>query len=385
MSLDNQIKDTFKSVFNSEPQIIVKSPGRINVIGEHTDYNNGFVLPAAIDKGVYIGISAREDDKIELYSIDYNEKYETDTTSLTFGPELWTNYILGVTRILTKKSAKIGGFNLVVVGDVPLGSGLSSSAALTCATSFALSSLFDLNLSKLEIAKVGQQTEHEAVGVRCGIMDQFASVFGQDNSLIKLDCRSLEYEYIPIELDGYEILLLNTNVKHSLASSAYNDRRASCEAAVSLVKEKYPEVESLRDVTLQQLDELVKPINEEYYQKSKFVVEENERLLRATEALKANDITTLGQLLYAAHWALSDEYQVSCDELDFLVSTVSTYPEVAGARMMGGGFGGCTINIVKKGKSQEVIDKLSNLYFNKFNLNLIPIEVSISNGTHEIL
>jgi len=385
MSLVNQVKDTFRRVFNSEPQIVVKSPGRINVIGEHTDYNNGFVLPAAIDKGVYIGISSRDDNNIELYSVDYNEKYNTDTTTLTFGPELWTNYILGVTRILKQKFEGIKGYNLVVVGDVPLGSGLSSSAALTCATSFALSKLFDLNLSKLEIAKVGQQTEHEAVGVRCGIMDQFASVFGQDNSLIKLDCRSLEYEYIPIELDGYEILLLNTNVKHSLASSAYNKRREACEAAVALVKEKYPQVESLRDVSIAQLDELVKDVSAEYYQKSKFVVEENERLLKATEALKANNIDSLGQLLYDAHWALSKEYEVSCDELDFLVSTVATYPEVAGARMMGGGFGGCTINIIKEGKSKDVIDKLSNLYFNKFNLNLIPIKVSISNGTHEIL
>jgi len=385
MSLVNQVKDTFLRVFNSEPQIVVKSPGRINVIGEHTDYNNGFVLPAAIDKGVYIGISSRDDNNIELYSVDYNEKYNTDTTTLTFGPELWTNYILGVTRILKQKFDGIKGYNLVVVGDVPLGSGLSSSAALTCATSFALSKLFDLNLSKLDIAKVGQQTEHEAVGVRCGIMDQFASVFGQDNSLIKLDCRSLEYEYIPIELDGYEILLLNTNVKHSLASSAYNKRREACEAAVALVKEKYPQVESLRDVSIAQLDELVKDVSAEYYQKSKFVVEENERLLKATEALKANDIDSLGQLLYDAHWALSKEYEVSCDELDFLVSTVATYPEVAGARMMGGGFGGCTINIIKKGKSKDIIDKLSNLYFNKFNLNLIPIKVSISNGTHEIL
>ncbi|WP_160068296.1 galactokinase [Sphingobacterium bovisgrunnientis] len=385
MSLVNQVKDTFIRVFNSEPQIVVKSPGRINVIGEHTDYNNGFVLPAAIDKGVYIGISSRNDNNIELYSVDYNGKYNTDTTTLTFGPELWTNYILGVTRILKQKFEGIKGYNLVVVGDVPLGSGLSSSAALTCATSFALSKLFDLNLSKLDIAKVGQQTEHEAVGVRCGIMDQFASVFGQDNSLIKLDCRSLEYEYIPIELNGYEILLLNTNVKHSLASSAYNKRREACEAAVALVKEKYPQVESLRDVSIAQLDELVKDVSAEYYQKSKFVVEENERLLKATEALKANNINSLGQLLYDAHWALSKEYEVSCDELDFLVSTVATYPEVAGARMMGGGFGGCTINVIKEGKSKDIIDKLSNLYFNKFNLNLTPIKVSISNGTHEIL
>ncbi|MCA5004830.1 galactokinase [Sphingobacterium bovistauri] len=385
MSLAEVIKETFNQVFNKDPEVIVKSPGRINVIGEHTDYNNGFVLPAAIDKSVYIGIAKRNDDQIVLHSIDYNESYQTDVASLAFGPELWTNYILGVTRILRQRTDAVKGYNLVVVGDVPLGSGLSSSAALTCATSFSLSKLFDLNLSKLEIAQIGQQTEHEAVGVRCGIMDQFASVFGQDNSLIKLDCRSLEYEYIPIELDGYEILLLNTNVKHSLASSAYNKRRESCEAAVALVKEKYTEVESLRDVTLDQLDELVKPVNAEYYQKAKFVVEENERLLKATQALKSNDIKTLGKLLYDAHWALSKEYEVSCEELDFLVSTVSTYPEVAGARMMGGGFGGCTINIIKNGKSNDVINKLSDLYFNKFSLNLKPITVSISNGTHEIL
>lgn len=384
MSLKKQVKDAFLSVFNVEPQIIVKSPGRINLIGEHTDYNNGFVLPAAIDKGVYIGISKRDDNEIVLHSIDYKETYSTDSESLTFGDALWTKYILGATRILKAKNNDISGYNLVIVGDVPLGSGLSSSAALTCATSFALDQLFNLNLSKLDIAKTGQQTEHEAVGVRCGIMDQFASVFGQENSLIKLDCRSLEFEYIPIEMQGYEILLLNTNVKHSLASSAYNKRREACEAATNLVKNKYPEVESLRDVTIEQLDELVKSVSEEYYQKARFVIEENARLISATEALKANDIKKLGDLLYQAHWALSKEYEVSCEELDFLVSTVSEYPEVAGARMMGGGFGGCTINIVEKGKSKEVIEKLTNLYFEKFNLNLLPIEVAISNGTHEI-
>lgn len=385
MSLVDQIKDVFKSVYNSKPQIIVKSPGRINIIGEHTDYNDGYVLPAAIDKGVYIGIEERNDDKINLYSIDYEESYETNIQTLEYGEALWTKYILGVTKILKRESVRIKGFNLVVVGDVPLGAGLSSSAALTCATIYAINRLFDLQLSQLDTAKVGQKTEHEAVGVRCGIMDQFASVFGKENNLIKLDCRNLEYQYIPIELDGYEILLLNTNVKHSLASSAYNKRRESCEAGAVLVKEKYSEVSSLRDVTIAQLDELVKPVSAEIHQKCRFVVEENERLINATKALEAKNIVALGKLLYEAHWALSKEYEVSCDELDFLVSTVQGYPEVVGARMMGGGFGGCTINIIEKGKSKLIVDTISKLYFDKFNLNLIPIEVSISNGTHQVI
>lgn len=385
MQLVDQIKSDFQELFSSQPELIVKSPGRINIIGEHTDYNYGFVLPAAIDKGVYIGVSRRDDNHIELFSVDYKERYQTDIDSLTFGPELWTNYILGATRILRKTHSVIGGFNLIVAGDVPLGAGLSSSAALTCATSFALDKLFQLQLSRLDIAKIGQQTEHEAVGVRCGIMDQFASVFGKENNLIKLDCRSLEYEYIPIVLENYEILLLNTNVKHSLASSAYNKRREACEAAVALVQQKYPSVSSLRDISIAQLEEMVQPISAEYFQKAKFVVEENQRLLNASEALKSNDISKLGHLLNDAHWALSKEYEVSCPELDFLVSTASTLSEVAGARMMGGGFGGCTINIVKKGKSQTVIEKISSLYFDRFQLNLTPIQVSISDGTQVIL
>lgn len=382
MSLENQIKDTFKKLYNSDLNFIVKSPGRINLIGEHTDYNNGFVLPAAIDKGVYIGIKAREDNHINLYSIDYQESFQTDIHTLAYGEGLWTNYIIGVLRVLKKNTELLKGFDLVVAGDVPLGAGLSSSAALTCAMSFAINELFHLNLDKLDIARIGQQTEHEAVGVRCGIMDQFASVFGKKQNLIKLDCQNLSFEYIPIDIDGYEILLLNTNVKHSLASSAYNKRREACEAAVSIIKDNHPNVSSLRDVTIQQIEDLVKPVASEYYTKSKFVVEENQRLLKATEALKNKDIKTLGKLLYEAHWALSKEYEVSCAELDFLVTEVSSYAEVAGARMMGGGFGGCTINIVKKNKSKEVIEKLSDLYFKRFNLNLTPIEVSISDGTH---
>ena len=385
MSLADQIKDNFAKLFHSTPDIIVQSPGRINLIGEHTDYNNGFVLPAAIDKGVYIGIKMRTDQNINLYSINYEESFQTDVDSLVLGDILWTKYIIGVVRVLKSHTALLKGFDLVVAGDVPLGAGLSSSAALTCATTFAINELFHLNLNKLDIAQIGQQTEHEAVGVRCGIMDQFTSVFGQENSLIKLDCQNLSFEYIPIELYDYEILLLNTNVKHSLASSAYNKRREACELSVALVKEKYPEVNSLRDISITQLEELVKPISIDFYIKSKFVIEENERLTQAIEALKSNNIENLGKLLYQAHWALSSEYEVSCEELDFLVNQVASYPEVAGARMMGGGFGGCTINIVEKGKSQQVVDMLSKLYFERFNLNLTPIEVSISKGTHIII
>lgn len=381
MSLAIELQHTFTSTFQETPHLIIKSPGRINLIGEHTDYNEGFVMPAAIDKGVYIAISKRKDNQIHLHALDYDEHYSTTVDLLTFGDSLWTKYILGATRIV-KERESLGGFNLAVAGDLPLGAGLSSSAALTCATTFALNTLFELALTQIDIARIGQRTEHEAVGVRCGIMDQFASVFGKENSFIRLDCRDLSFEYVGADLSDYEILLLNTNVKHSLASSAYNKRRESCERAVALVKEKYEEVHSLRDISLVQLDELVKHVDPEAYQKAKFVVQENQRLFAAVEALQHNNLPSLGELLYQTHWALSKEYEVSCEELDYLVAEVSRIPAVLGARMMGGGFGGCTINIVKKDKSHEVFEQLKDDYFKKFNLELTPISVAISEGTH---
>lgn len=377
----NQLKSRYVAVFGADADLLAKSPGRINIIGEHTDYNEGFVLPTAIDKAVYVAIGKRADDEIHLFAEEFKEEFVTSLAAVAPSDKGWPNYILGVVHQIQERGLNLSGFNLYLDGDVPAGSGLSSSAALECSVGFALNELFDLGLSRVDIAKIGQAAEHTYVGVKCGIMDQFASVLSKEGTVLKLDCRTLEYEYVPLELGEYEILLLNTNVKHSLASSAYNDRRAACEQAAAWVKEIDPAVNSLRDVTVAQLEEIVKPKDEVIFTKSKYVVEENERLLAATEALKKGDIEELGRLLFLAHDALSSEYQVSCDELDFLVDYMKNQDNVVGARMMGGGFGGCTINLVRKGYSQDLFEQVSPLYKEKFDLELTPIYVEAKGGT----
>lgn len=385
MTTKESMEVSFKNYFNEDATLVVKSPGRINIIGEHTDYNNGFVLPAAIDKYIYVALNIRQDQLLNLYSKDYNQSYQTDLSIADPNAPEWAKYIIGVAQLINKKTNTIKGFNLYLEGDVPLGAGLSSSAALSCATAFALNELFDGRLSRIQLAEIGQQTEHQYIGLKCGIMDQFASVLGKDNHAIKLDCRDLSYEYVPLDWTEYEILLLNTNVKHNLASTAYNDRRNACEQGVNLIREQFPEVQSLRDVTLQQLDDIVKPNNMEVYVKCRFIIQENERLLKAVDALREHNIPNLGELLFDAHWALSKEYEVSCPELDFLVSSAEKLEAVVGARMMGGGFGGCTINLVKKGQSEEVVNAISPIYKETFNLELTPIKAKISNGTSIVM
>ncbi|GGH08473.1 galactokinase [Sphingobacterium alkalisoli] len=375
------LKNRYKEIFGSEPDLLAKSPGRINIIGEHTDYNEGFVLPTAIDKAIYVAVGKREDQEIHLYAEDFNEKYSIDLADLAITDKGWPNYILGVVDQLQKLDLPLSGFNLYLDGDVPLGAGLSSSAAVECATGFTLNELFSFGLKRVDIAKIGQLAEHTYAGVKCGIMDQFASVLSKEGHVLRLDCRTLEYEYVPLELGAYEIVLLNTNVKHSLASSAYNKRRELCEQGVAWVKEKHSDVNSLRDITVDMLDELVKDRDMDTYTKCKYVVEENIRLDKACEALKKGDIEELGKQLFLAHAALSDEYEVSCEELDFLVDFVKDIPEVVGARMMGGGFGGCTINIVKKGFGQQLADAIAPAYKTKFNLELDPIFVKADGGS----
>lgn len=376
-----QLSDQFKAIYHQEPDLVVKSPGRINIIGEHTDYNEGFVLPTAIDKAIYVALGKRDDQEIHLYAADFKESFRTDLQSLAPTDKGWPNYILGVVNQLVERGLPLTGFNLFIDGDVPLGAGLSSSAAVECAVGYGLNNLYDLGLDRVEIAKIGQLAEHTYAGVKCGIMDQFASILSKAGNVVKLDCRDLSYSYVPLELGDYEVVLLNTNVKHSLASSAYNDRRQSCETAVALIQEKYPEVNSLRDVTMDMLLELVKPVNEDSFIKGKFVIEENERLNKACDALIAGDIPALGEQLFLAHDALSNEYEVSCKELDFLVDQAKKKDEVVGARMMGGGFGGCTINIVKKGFGKQWAEELAPLYQEAFNLELTPIFVKTDNGS----
>lgn len=380
--MEQKIAVQFSEIYPlSASPLIIRSPGRINIIGEHTDYNNGFVLPAAIDKAIYVAIAKRDDSEIHLYAGDYKQHHTLTTATVETSDKHWPNYILGVVDQIQKKGHTIGGFNLLIDGDVPLGAGLSSSAAVECATAFALNELFGLGLSKLQMVQVAQKAEHTFAGVMCGIMDQFASMFGKKDRVIQLDCRSLEYEYVPLNLEGYKIVLLNTNVKHSLSSSEYNTRRLQCEQGVELVKKHVPGVLSLRDVTMQMLHEYVLPVDELIYTRCKYVVEEIQRLLEGCKDLQHGDIEALGKKMYRTHEGLSKEYEVSCKELDFLVTAVKDNPDVVGARMMGGGFGGCTINIVKEAAIEPLIESISKKYKEKMQLDLTAYIVQIENGT----
>ena len=375
-----RLKNAFKEIYQTEP-ILVKSPGRINIIGEHTDYNGGFVMPAAINKAIYVAVSKRDDEEIHLYSESYQASYTSSVSAIKKSDLSWANYVLGVADQLVNRGYKIGGFNLYLDGNVPLGAGLSSSAALECATAFALDHMNELGISQMDLALISQKAEHVFAGVNCGIMDQFASVFGKQDHAVLLDCRSMEYEYIPLALEGHKLVLLNTNVKHSLSDSAYNQRRAQCEQGVAWISAHHPEVSSLRDADLKMLETFVKPNDAEVYQKCKYVVEEIGRIQKAAEALKQGNLVALGKLMLETHEGLSQEYEVSCKELDFLVNYVKDLDHVLGARMMGGGFGGCTINIVKNEEIDALISEVSALYEKEFGLSLDAYVVETADGS----
>ncbi len=377
-----QLEKYFLEQYQHQPGIIVRSPGRVNIIGEHADYNNGFVLPAAIDKAAYIAISLRTDDEIHLTDLDLNETFSTTVSALKpIGDISWPNYILGAAAQFLKRNIPLTGFNAVLTSDVPIGAGLSSSAAVECATVFALNHLLETNISRIEMVSMAQKAEHEYAGVMCGIMDQFASMMGKAKQVIKLDCRSLTYEYVPFKLDGIKIVLLNTNVKHSLASSEYNTRRLECMEAVKMIQAHYPAVASLRDATVEMLDQYVLPFNPIVYKRSRFVIDEMDRLNQACQFLKQDNIAELGKCMFKTHEGLSVQYEVSCKELDFLVHFVQSRKEVIGARMMGGGFGGCTINLVKEDQIDSLINSIKPAYEDSMGLPLDYYIASIQNGT----
>ncbi|MEP7251484.1 MAG: galactokinase [Ginsengibacter sp.] len=373
--------EKFKELFEGEP-LLVRSPGRINIIGEHTDYNEGFVLPAAIDKAAYIAIALRDDEEIHLVAHDLDEKFSVNINDLKpVGDISWPNYILGAVAQFKNNHVKLKGFNAVLASDVPIGAGLSSSAAVECATTFALNELLKTDLQSIEMVKMAQKAEHEYAGVMCGIMDQFASMMGKVNHVIKLDCRTLDYDYVPFNLEGIKILLLDTNVKHSLASSEYNTRRQECTQAVEWIKEHEPKVNSLRDVTEDMLDKFVLPKDKVIDMRSRFIVQEIDRLQRGCEDLRKGNINALGKKMFETHDGLSKMYEVSCDELDFLVDFVRDNDAVIGARMMGGGFGGCTINLVKEEEIETLTHEISKEYKQHTGKKLTPYIVSISDGT----
>ena len=374
-----KIKAIFHQHFDGNP-LIVRSPGRINIIGEHVDYNGGFVLPAAIDRYIYVAISKRNDSKIGLFSVNFGIKIEVDIIDIKPSNDFST-YVFGVVNQIIERGFLISGFNIVIDGDIPLGAGLSSSAALESAVAFAINELFQLSISKLDLVLIAQKAENTFAGVNCGVMDMFASVFGKKDFTIKLDCDSLQFEYMPLVLDGYSLVLFNSNVKHSLASSAYNLRREQCELGLSLIIKKYPDVKTFRDVTENQLLELVLPIDKEVFNRCFYVIKEIQRLNDACHHLKKGNLNALGQYLFATHEGLSKEYEVSCFELDFLIDAVKGNPNVLGARMMGGGFGGCTINIISNKGLEPLIDSLTISYQKATGLQLEVISVKTVNGT----
>lgn len=370
------LKEKFRALYGTDG-ILYTAPGRVNLIGEHTDYNGGFVLPGAIDKAMYCVIKSNGTDRFRVYAADLEDSEEFTLEMLP--TKQWARYIYGVCKEMTLKGAKVQGFDTVFAGDVPLGAGMSSSAALESCFGFAVNDIYNLGFDLFTIAKIGQATEHNYVGVKCGIMDQFASCFGKEGSLIRLDCRSLEYEYVPFNPSGYKVVLINTCVAHELASSAYNKRRESCESAAAAIRKHHPEVLLLRDATLDKLREAAADITAEDYIRAEFVIEEIQRLLDACEALKAGDYETVGKKMYETHEGLSKKYEVSCEELDFLNECARKYG-VTGSRVMGGGFGGCTINLVKEQLYDKFIEHSTKEYKERFGITPKVYDVVIKDG-----
>lgn len=371
----------FEKTFGPKPEKVVLSPGRINIIGEHIDYNDGYVLPAAIDKVICFAFEKSNSKKSKIFAIDLNEEFEIDLTQeVQLSDVVWTNYIRGVIKQLQDNGFDFEGFNCVFSSNIPVGSGLSSSAALECGMLFGIASLFDLKIEKKNIALLGQKAEHW-VGINCGIMDQFSSVHGLENKVIKLDCNTLDFEYHKADFKDYSLVLFDSNVKHSLFTSEYNTRRIECEQGLSIIKDHFPEIKSFRDCSEEQLLSIQDKMNATVFKRVHFVIKEINRVLKACEALDQGNIELLGQLLFETHYGLSKEYEVSCDELDMLVDTAKTDDSIIGSRVMGGGFGGCTINLIKKGHENEVKSKFSNLYLNTFGIELKFYDVKISNGT----
>lgn len=382
MDIEN-VRSQFKKNFDGAEGSVYASPGRINLIGEHTDYNGGFVFPGAIDKGIVAEIKLNGTDKVRACSIDLKDYVEFGLNEEDAPKASWARYIFGVCREMIKHGAKIKGFDTAFSGDVPIGAGMSSSAALESTYAFALNEMCNCGIDKFELAKIGQSTEHNYCGVNCGIMDQFASLFGKAGSLIRLDCRSLEYKYYPFNPKGYKLVLLDTVVKHELASSAYNKRRQSCETAVAAIRKNHPGVEFLRDATMDMLKEVKTEITKEDYMRAEYVIEEIQRVLDVCDALEKDDYETVGEKMYGTHHGMSKLYEVSCDELDFL-NDCAKKNGVTGSRVMGGGFGGCTINLVKEELYDSFLEDAKDSYKAKFGIFPKVYDVVISDGSRKL-
>jgi galactokinase len=368
----------FQELYNSQP-LISRAPGRVNLIGEHTDYNDGFVLPAAVDKEIVFAIQKNKLGKIRAYSLDMKEQGECSIDNLK-AQKGWINYIIGVFAEIGRKGVAINGTDIVFAGDVPLGAGMSSSAAMECSLAIGLNNLYGGKLSQLELALVSQAAEHNFAGVKCGLMDQYASMFGKPDHVIKLDCRSQKHEYFHFDFSDFALVLCDTNVKHTLASSEYNTRRIQCEKGVEVIKKKHPHVKNLRDVTPDMMLEVKKELEPVIYNRCLYVVEEDIRVEKACAALQKDDFVNFGKLMYQSHEGLQHMYEVSCPELDFLVECTRNNSDVLGARMMGGGFGGCTINLIKSKAVNGFISDIAQKYKAKTGKEMKAYVVKIGPG-----
>ncbi len=384
-SLYDKVRTTFESQYDNEP-LLIRSPGRVNLIGEHTDYNEGFVLPAAIDKVIVFGLGKNNSTKGRIYSVDMKQSFEFDITAETFVKSdlHWPNYIMGAVEQLKKAGHKIGGFDCAFGGNIPIGAGLSSSAAVEGGLLFGLTQLFDLNVDKLTMVQMGVRTENDFVGVNCGIMDQFINIFGEDHQVIKLDCRSLDFELVPFERDDIRVVLCDTQVRRELASSEYNIRRKQCEEGVAILKKYDAGINSLRDVTTEMLQRHKDEFDPIIYKRCKYVVEENNRVLAACNDLSRNDFKSFGKRMFQSHDGLSNEYEVSCEELDVLVEEAKKVEGVLGSRMMGAGFGGCTINIVEEKHLESFTAHIQKAYKDRTGKSIKVYKTSIDAGTEVV-
>ena len=379
------IKKKFGELFGSADPLLVRSPGRVNLIGEHTDYNDGFVLPAAIDRVIYFGMKANGSDKIRVYSLDFDQFYSFDVTRRPFTKSNlgWPNYLMGVVDQLIKNGYAVGGFDAVFGGTIPIGAGLSSSAALEGGVIYGVTELFNLKTLRLDMVKMGQKTENDFVGVNCGIMDQFINIYGEEQRVLKLDCRSLEFELYPFERDDLAILLCDTQIRRELAESEYNKRRQQCEQGVEFLAAKNPSknIKNLRDVEIELLEQYKPEMDPLVYRMCRYVIEENTRVLAACNDLNKDHISQFGQRMYASHTGLRDDYEVSCPELDLLVEEAAKMEGVYGARMMGAGFGGCTVNLVHKNAVDTFSYNIEHVYKNRSGKEIEVYQTEIGAGT----
>ena len=384
-NLINYTKEAFRSAFESEPERIFLAPGRINIIGEHVDYSDGFVLPAAIDKYICFAVKKNDDsENCTFFAKDFNESFSFNINQIqTPVEQMWANYLLGVFNAVQESGKEIGGLEIAFSSTIPMGSGLSSSAALECGFAFILNELFDLNLTKKELALIGQRSEHTFAGVKCGIMDQFASVFGKEHQVIMLDCNSLDHQYFEANLEGCSLVLFDSCVKHTHLTSGYNDRRNDVDNGKKILWENFPDIEKFRDFTFEMLDNVRTEIGETSYKRCLYLLKEIKRVKKAAKALSEGDVEYLGKLLTETHSGLSTEFEVSCEELDFMVEETLKEDGVLGARIMGGGFGGCSINLIKDENVDEVINNITAKYKADFDIEMKVYRVKISDGIRE--